>query len=121
MIDLAKLVPENHQDVDPDDVTIRLFANDVLPLLGTVLSVYEEPEFSGYAPQGHDKATLVIHDGDEYVTHVFKSNEVKPVSIYGFFITDGVKVIAAERVADAPLVLGIRGDRITVHFPLVKD
>jgi hypothetical protein len=92
------------------NLTLRLFCNDIEPKSGDSSSKYSEANFAGYTPSrldgwrwrtgAIDGKGALLHD-----EHKFESTQDRkaPALVYGFFITypDGTLAFA-DRFGDAP-------------------
>jgi hypothetical protein len=97
--------------------TLRLFQNDMVPVVDSYLSDYEEANFAGYSPQSPTnwtnayELTPIVAETDE-VPHTWTVAGVDglPQTIYGaLLVTPDYHLVFAERFAVAPITLFIPG------------
>lgn len=100
---------------------VKLFQNDVVPDVNTVLADLDEADFAGYADvNGPTWGTPYIDvDGNALVTaasHEFVASGPTPANtIYGWYMTDdpATKLLAAYRFS-TPVGINATGDGLTL-------
>jgi len=106
-----------------EEVTIRLFKNDVVPTPEMDTSVFEEADFSGYAEVLAEDPGSPVYEGDDSVTINWQSVQFSQAgtavgnTIYGYYMTITVlgihSVIGAVRFPE-PVGMAATGDAIIV-------
>jgi hypothetical protein len=96
---------------DTNILVLRLFSNNYTPTEGSIKKNFKEVNVDGYNKVNmHSAAWVKNADSFEY-NQVFEFNK-KTDPIYGYYVTDGSKVVFAERFLDGPYNIKKKGDKI---------
>ena len=88
----------------PTNLKLKLFKNDLTPVVGTVIGDFTESDIAGYAAKDLTGASWTVATGTD-TEGSFAEQEFTFTgagSIYGYYVTnnDGSKVVWAERFSD---------------------
>lgn len=119
MTALGKLITNN---TVTEDLTLRLFQNDLTPTHANVLIDFTEATFTGYAAAPLTAANWTSTPAStvvfEYAPAVAftSSADLQNQNIYGYYITRNTTgdVIASERFSDGPYNIANNLDKISV-------
>ncbi len=105
--------------MDPQDLVIRLFANNIIPADEDTVVSFQEVQGSGYQPQDLVPSSWTIVSGNpteakhREITWEF---DKELGNVFGYYITrkDTGELMWAERFKDGPYPIDTRGDKIKV-------
>lgn len=98
------------QYLEAEDLTLKLFSNNVTPAEGDTAASYTSVAGGGYAAKTLDKDLWTILSGDpssgEYAAQdfTFTGATNAPGTIYGYFIVDAANVLRGAERFDAGVV-----------------
>lgn len=111
----------------PQDLQLRLFENNYVPVKGTTELNVTEATFTGYAPITLTPASWSTVVGaptaSSFAQQTFLSTAVQAKSVYGYYLVQAVsgKLIAAERFSDGPYLITQIGDPVKVTPRITQD
>jgi hypothetical protein len=110
----------------PQDQTLKLYVNDVVPSESDTAGTFTEASGSGYAAKSLSGASWSLVNGDptvaSYAAQVFTFSGALGL-VYGYYVvqtTSGI-LLWAERFADGPYDVQVNGTTITVTPTLGAD
>ena len=98
-------------------LTLRLYANDVIPAISDTAATFMEAAFTGYAPIRLESGLWIIAGSraeyDPMTGQSFIADDLADETVYGYFVTRGKRLLWAERFAQ-PYPVQFFGDEIRV-------
>ena len=99
----------------PENLVLRLYANDWTPGLDDDASAYVEVSGGGYAAATLRGAAWAVEERAEHAVQVFVFSGAVG-DVFGWYMTRAKsgRLAWAGRFADGPYAVGVRGDRIKI-------
>lgn len=125
MLDLMTKIRDNYA-ID-SSTELRLFQNDIVPDMNTVIGDFVEADFTGYAVVlgGSDTAAFVDENGQgilepQHGVFVMTADTVTN-TVFGFYAVeqDAPDILRFCRRFDTPKTFTLAGDTLIVEWPLI--